>query len=140
MQKHCDSSWHCSQMRIFKVAVYIQERQRRWEKQKEQNKSKSSNSACCKTIVDSERNRKQLQKSMKSEMAFRHVEIRIYCIMDIQSETNKRANQTLGLIMVEILQCVCDCHCTMGGQPSIEGVNSSHCIGKNIMALIKRGT
>lgn len=33
-----------------------------------------------------------------------------------------------------------DCHCTMGGQPSIKAVNSSQCIGKNIMALEKRGT
>ena len=31
-----------------------------------------------------------------SELAFRHAEMRIYCSMHIQSETNKRANQILG--------------------------------------------
>ena len=33
---------------------------------------------------------------LKSELAFRHAEMRLYCSMHIQSETNKGANQILG--------------------------------------------
>lgn len=39
----------------------------------------------------------------KPELTFRHAEMRLYCSVHMQSETKKRANQILGLIMGEIL-------------------------------------
>lgn len=35
------------------------------------------------------------------------------------------------------IQTMCDCHCTVGGQPPTEAMNSGHCIGKNIMGREK---
>lgn len=35
------------------------------------------------------------------------------------------------------IQTMCDCHCTVGGQPPTEAMNSGHCIGKNILGREK---